>query len=98
MGFYGKINAIWKGSGCQLKKGWISIVGGFIVGLILSYRFLEYNGWILYKIDQEGQVQSTVKEMDFNLITNSFLLMSGSTLTIYLTLRLIETVGKRKSR
>ncbi|MGG4167543.1 hypothetical protein ABEW00_08665 [Rossellomorea vietnamensis] len=81
-----------------MKKGWLSIVGGFIVGLILSYRFLEYNGWIIYKMDQEGQVQSTVKEMDFNLITNSFLLMAASTLTIYLTLSLIETMWKRKSR
>ncbi|PFA63377.1 hypothetical protein CN378_20010 [Bacillus sp. AFS015802] len=80
-----------------MKKGWISIVGGFIVGLILSYRFLEYNGWIIYKMDNNGHVLSTVKEMDFNLITNSFLLMAASTLIIYLTLRLIETIWKRKS-
>lgn len=80
-----------------MKKGWISIIGGFLIGLALSYQLLEYNGWTIHKMDQEGKVQSTMKEMDFNLITNAFLLMVASTLIIYLTLRLIEIVWKRKS-
>ncbi|BCB02754.1 hypothetical protein [Bacillus sp. KH172YL63] len=80
-----------------MKKGWISVIGGIVVGLILSFRFLEYNGWIIYKMDEEGQVESTVKEMDFNLITNSFLLIVASALIIYFVLRMIERVWPGKS-
>ncbi|TMU83599.1 hypothetical protein FGG79_19445 [Bacillus sp. BHET2] len=80
-----------------MKKGWISVIGGFIAGLILSFEFLEYNGWIIHKMSTEGEIESTMKEMDFNMITNSFLLMAVSALSIYLVLRLIEIVWKRKS-
>lgn len=55
-----------------MKKGWISIVIGLILGLALSYFLLSYNGWTMISIGKDGETLSSVNELDFDLITNAF--------------------------
>ncbi|MBW3111585.1 hypothetical protein KYJ26_07075 [Bacillus sp. MCCB 382] len=73
-----------------MKKGWISIVGGIIVGLILSFFTLEYDGWKYITVSGNGEVEQVIHELDFNLITNTFLLMFACGSVIYLILSMIE--------
>jgi cell shape-determining protein MreD len=76
-----------------MKKGWISIICGFILGLILSFVTLEYDGWKYITVSGNGEVEQVIHELDFNLITNTFLLMIACGFVIYLILSMIE---KRK--
>ncbi|MCC5801831.1 hypothetical protein [Rossellomorea vietnamensis] len=78
-----------------MKKGWISIVGGIIVGLILSFFTLEYDGWKYITVSGNGEVEQVIHELDFNLITNTFLLMMACGILIYSILSMIE---KKKSK
>lgn len=55
-----------------MKKGWISIVIGLILGLALSYFLLNYNGWTMVSIGKDGETLNSVNELDFDLITNAF--------------------------
>jgi hypothetical protein len=79
--------------GETMKKGWISIVGGLILGLIISFFTLEYNGWKYITVNDNGEVEQVINELDFNLITNSFLIIVATGIVIYLILSIIE---KRK--
>jgi hypothetical protein len=54
-------------------KGLISLFAGLIIGIIVSYFVLEYEGWTLYQMSENGEVTKTIKELDLNLITKSFL-------------------------
>jgi MFS family permease len=76
-----------------MKKGWISLVGGFILGLIVSFFTLEYDGWKYSTVNGNGEVEQVINELDFNLITNTFLIMVAFGIVIYLILSIIE---KRK--
>jgi MFS family permease len=76
-----------------MKKGWISLVGGFILGLIVSFFTLEYDGWKYITVNGNGEVEQVLNELDFNLITNTFLIMVAFGIVIYLILSIIE---KRK--
>jgi MFS family permease len=76
-----------------MKKGWISLVGGFILGLIVSFFTLEYDGWKYITVNGNGEVEQVINELDFNLITNTFLIMVALGIVIYLILSIIE---KRK--
>ncbi|MCA0151125.1 hypothetical protein B0G93_11852 [Bacillus sp. V-88] len=78
-----------------MKKGWISIVGGIIVGLILSFFTLEYDGWKYITVSGNGEVEQVIHELDFNLITNTFLLMMACGILMYSILSMIE---KKKSK
>lgn len=55
-----------------MKKGWLSILVGLILGLALSYFLLSYNGWTMVSIGKDGETLSSVNELDFDLITNAF--------------------------
>ncbi|WP_201716897.1 hypothetical protein [Rossellomorea arthrocnemi] len=72
-----------------MKKGWISMIGGVILGLIISFFTLEYDGWKIIHHDREGEVFQVTNEIDFNLITNSFLIIVASGVAIYIALTLI---------
>jgi len=79
-----------------LKKGWISIVSGLIIGLIISYFTLEYNGWTIIHHNKDGEVEKTINELDFNLITNSFSIVVASIILIYILLNIIDKYRKNK--
>jgi hypothetical protein len=78
-----------------MKKGWISIISGFLIGLILSFFTLEYNGWTLNFVNQDGEIEKTINELDFDLITNSFLIMVATSIVIYVFLTLIIRFRKK---
>jgi uncharacterized membrane protein YdjX (TVP38/TMEM64 family) len=78
-----------------MKKGWISIVGGIILGLILSFFTLEYDGWKYITVSGNGEVEQVIHELDFNLITNTFLLMIACGILMYSILSMVE---KMKSK
>jgi MFS family permease len=78
-----------------MKKGWMSIVGGIIAGLILSFFTLENDGWKYITVSGNGEVEQVIHELDFNLITNTFLLMIACGIILYSILSMIE---KKKSK
>lgn len=71
------------------------MVGGFISGLIISFFTLEYDGWKYITVSDNGEVEQVIHELDFNLITNTFILMIACGIVIYLILSMIE---KKKSK
>ncbi|TKD69974.1 hypothetical protein [Pseudalkalibacillus hwajinpoensis] len=71
-------------------KTWLSLLGGLIIGITLSYFLLDYNGWTIYQTGMNGEVTNTINELDFNLITNAFLIVAATSIVIYAVLTLIE--------
>ena len=71
-------------------KGWISLLSGLIIGIFISYFVLDYNGATIYQVDVNGEVSKTINELDFNLITNSFLIILGVSILIYVIWTFIE--------
>ncbi|TWT08005.1 hypothetical protein FQV26_09400 [Planococcus sp. CPCC 101016] len=58
-----------------MKKGWISTITGLILGVVISCFVLDYNGWTLVSIGRDGTTANTLNELDFNLITNAFVII-----------------------
>ncbi|MGD6969413.1 hypothetical protein ACQCVP_23815 [Rossellomorea vietnamensis] len=80
-----------------MKKGWVSIVGGVILGLIISFITLEYNGWKFIRHNRDGEVYQVVNEIDVNLMMNSLLIIIACGAAIYISLSLGEKLlGKNK--
>ena len=77
-----------------MKKVWLSLISGLILGLIISFYTLDYNGWKMHRLGEKGEVISTINEMDFNLITNCFLIVLVSILVIYILLAVLEKIRK----
>ncbi|OHX44642.1 hypothetical protein C1N70_27410 (plasmid) [Cytobacillus firmus] len=67
-----------------------SLIGGIVLGIIISYFTLDYNGWTIYEMDGKGNTVNTTNELDFDLLTNSFLIILGCTLLIYISWTLVE--------
>lgn len=61
----------------------ISLLGGLVLGIILSYFFLDYNGWTIHQMGEDGEVTKTINELDFDLITNGFLIVAGVSILIF---------------
>ena len=78
-----------------MKNGWISIVSGLIIGLIISYFTLEYNGLTIIHMNKDGEVKKTINDLDFNLITNSFLIVVASIIVISILLNIIDKYRKQ---
>lgn len=73
-----------------IMKGWVSLLSGLIIGIIISYFVLDYKGWTIYQVDVNGEVSKTINELDFNIITNSFLIVLGVSILIYVIWTFIE--------
>ena len=78
-------------------KLWFSLLGGLVIGIILSYFFLDYNGWTIHHMGENGEVVKTINELDFNVITNGFLIVVGVSFLIYVVWTLIERKKSDKS-
>ena len=78
-----------------MKKGRISIIGGLVLGLVISFFTLEYNGWQIIRHDKDGMAYQKINDLDINLLHNSFLIIVVSCIGIYLVLSLVE---KRRNR
>lgn len=73
-----------------MRKGWLSIVLGLILGLTLSYFLLSYNGWTMVSIGKDGETLSSVNELDFDLITNAFGIVLLCMAVVYGTLSVVS--------
>ncbi len=73
-----------------MKKGWISVISGLVLGVFISFLTLEYNGLRIIHQNIDGTAERTINELDFNLITNAFLIVVLSISMIYLVLTMIE--------
>lgn len=69
-----------------MKKGWLSILVGLVIGLALSYFLLSYNGWTMVSIGKDGETLNSVNELDFDLITNAFGIVLFCIAVVYGTL------------
>ena len=72
------------------------LIGGIVLGIIISYFTLDYTGWIFYEMDDKGNTAKTSNELDFDLLTNSFLIILACTLLIYIAGTLIDKYRKKK--
>ncbi|MBY6036221.1 hypothetical protein KUV80_06135 [Fictibacillus nanhaiensis] len=75
-------------------KTWISMIAGLVIGVILSFFFLDDNSVTLMELDDSGNMIKTTSELDFNLITNRFLIIVAVSILIYSIWTLIERKGK----
>ncbi|WLD94557.1 hypothetical protein [Alkalihalobacillus sp. AL-G] len=74
-------------------KGLVSILGGILIGILVSYFTLEYNGWTISymgKDNESGEPIQVINELDVNLLMNGLLIVIGMTLLIYVAWTLIE--------
>ncbi|MEW4306646.1 hypothetical protein [Rossellomorea marisflavi] len=46
-----------------MKKGWILIVGGLILGLIISFFTLGYNGWKYITVNDNGEGEQVLMSL-----------------------------------
>lgn len=67
-----------------------SLIGGIVLGIIISYFILDYNGWTIFEMDDKGNTVKTTNELDFDLLTNAFLIIFLCTLLIYIAWTLVE--------
>ncbi len=77
-----------------MNKTLISIVCGLIVGLLISFFTLDYNGLTIVHHNQAGEVEKVINELDFNLLSNSLLIVIASIIVIYIFLRLKDKIAK----
>ena len=73
-----------------MRKLSFSILGGIILGLILSSVLMDYE-IIKYEIrDQAGIESRWVSEMDFNFVFNASLLVFGMAVLIFIVWSIVE--------
>ncbi|WKA53219.1 hypothetical protein [Planococcus shixiaomingii] len=65
-----------------MKKSFLSIIGGLIIGLILAFIFFDYQTITNEHIGLGG-VDRNVKDMDFDFVFNASLLVIGISIFIY---------------
>lgn len=73
-----------------MKKGWISVSLGLIVGAIISYFTLNYDGWTIHYYDGDGNRLQTIHELDINLLMNGFIIIVAVSALIYFIWTIIE--------
>lgn len=78
-----------------MNKGWISILSGIMIGLLISLLTLEYNGWEIIHYNAAGNAGRTINELDFDLITNAFIIIAVSISMIYVGLTVFEKYSRR---
>ncbi len=72
-----------------MKKAFFSILGGLVLGLILSFILFDYqSSWTSY-LNRAG-VDQVVKEMDFDFVFNTSLMVIGISILIFLIWSLVD--------
>ena len=73
-----------------MRKFSFSILGGIIIGLILSFVLMDYEV-IKYEIREQAGIESRwVSEMDFNFVFNASMLVFGVAILIFIVWSFIE--------
>lgn len=78
-----------------MKKPFFSLLGGVVLGLILSFIFFDYQSLTSEHIGLAG-VDQTVNEIDVEFIYNALLLVSGIALLFYVIWSLVEMKNEKK--
>lgn len=79
-----------------MKKISISCLIGLVVGIILSFLFMDYQG-TRYEVKNQGGIESRfITEMDFNFIFLSTLLVVLSSIIVYIAYTVIEKKSDKK--
>lgn len=72
-----------------MKKFFLSVAGGLVLGLILSFSFMDYESSWMHHIQRAGADQ-VVEEMDFDFVFNASLLVLGISVLIFAIWSFIE--------
>ena len=72
-----------------MKKFTFSLLGGILIGVILSLFLWDYSG-ARYEVIDDAGADYTIKEMDFDFVFNAFLLILVFTILIYLIWTFID--------
>lgn len=73
-----------------MKKFGLSLLGGSVIGIILSVIFLDYKKTSYEVLHQAGVAKRTVQDMDLEFLFNASLLIIGFTVVIYVLWTYIE--------
>ncbi|MDW0110914.1 hypothetical protein [Sporosarcina aquimarina] len=73
-----------------MKKLILSLAGGSLAGIILSFLLMNYESMSYEIFDQAGVAKRTVKDMDFDFVFSAALLVVGCTIVIYVIWTYIE--------
>lgn len=72
-----------------MKKFFLSILGGLVIGLILSFSFMDYESSWSHHIQRAG-VDQMVEEVDFDFVFIASLLVIGISILIFAVWSFIE--------
>ena len=72
-----------------MKKAFLSILGGLVLGLILSFLLFDYQSSWSTHLNRAG-VDQIVNEMDFDFVFNSSLLVIGISILIFLVWSFVD--------
>ena len=73
-----------------MRKFSFSILGGIIIGLILSFVLMDYEDMSYQLMDRGSTDYRTVSEMDFNFVFNASLLVMGVAILIFIVWSFVE--------
>jgi hypothetical protein len=80
-----------------LRKGLISILAGIVIGVLVAYNTLDYEGWTIQYTGADGEVTRAINELDVDLLLDSLLIVVGSSAFIYVIWSMIEKGRKNRS-
>lgn len=73
-----------------MRKLSLSLLGGTIIGLIVSFTLMDYRD-IKYEIRNQGGIESRwIREMDFDFVFNASALIIGISVLIFVVWTFIE--------
>jgi len=73
-----------------MKKFPLSLLGGVIIGLIVSFLLMDYED-IRYEVRNLGGIESRwIREMDFDFVFNASILVIGISILIFVIWTLVE--------
>ncbi|WP_349407431.1 hypothetical protein [Pseudalkalibacillus sp. SCS-8] len=77
-----------------MRKGFVSILLGVLIGVSIAYFTLDYNGWTFMYPGPDGEAVRTIHELDVDLLLDGTLIVVGVSAFIYTIWTMIEK-GKR---
>lgn len=75
----------------------ISILAGIVIGVLIAYNTLDYEGWTILHTGADGEVTRAINEVDVDLLLDSLLIVVGSSAFIYVIWSMIERGRKNRS-
>ncbi|MDX1806699.1 MAG: hypothetical protein R3267_06715 [Paenisporosarcina sp.] len=79
-----------------MKKISFSLLGGVLIGLAISFVFMDYKDMSFETLDQGGIESRWIREMDFNFIFNASLLIIGTSILLFVIWTFIEKFVAKK--